>query len=224
VPAGNPNADWDIQAMSEADTSHDVIVIGAGIAGLVAANRAAQLGKRVIVLEKGAEEKYLCNTRYTYGSFHIHFTGVAADEDELVGKIEATTEGMARKDLARAVARDGQRLMQWLASEGIELLNLGQYQTNVLAPAWRKGFGLTWQGYGGDVLMQRLEANLQKRQGRLLRGTRARAMKAGAAGIEIEVEQAQGTEKFRAAGIVIADGGFQASHELIRAHISPAPE
>jgi fumarate reductase flavoprotein subunit len=30
----------------------DVVVIGAGIAGMVAANRAAELGQRVIVLEK----------------------------------------------------------------------------------------------------------------------------------------------------------------------------
>jgi flavin-dependent dehydrogenase len=37
--------------MAKSNVQHDVIVIGAGIAGLVAANRAAQLGKRVIVLE-----------------------------------------------------------------------------------------------------------------------------------------------------------------------------
>ena len=39
----------------------DVVVIGGGIAGLVAANRAVELGRRVALLEKGAEEKYLCN-------------------------------------------------------------------------------------------------------------------------------------------------------------------
>jgi len=90
--------------MANTDVQHDVIVIGAGIAGLVAANRAAQLGKRVIVLEKSREEKYLCNSRYTYGTFHINFTDVGADEDVLLGKIEACSEGHARKDLARAVA------------------------------------------------------------------------------------------------------------------------
>ena len=93
------------------DTNLDVIVIGAGIAGLVTANRAAQLGKRVIVLEKGSEDKYLCNSRYAYGTFHIHYTDVGADEALLFGKIEACTEGFARKDLARAVAKDGRRLM-----------------------------------------------------------------------------------------------------------------
>ena len=61
--------------------------------------------------------------------------------------------------------------MQWLKSEGIDLVKLDNYQTNVLAPAWRKGYGLTWQDYGGDVALQRLEANLRKRQGRILRGT-----------------------------------------------------
>src|SRR5262245_35610319 len=153
--------------MANADVRHDVIVIGAGLAGLVAANRAAQLGKRVIVLEKSTEEKYLCNSRYTYGTFHINFTDVGADEEELFGKIIACSEGLARQDLARAVARDGRRLMQWLRSEGLDLVDLGGYQTNVLAPPWRKGFGLTWRGYAGDVALTRLEETLRERTGRI---------------------------------------------------------
>src|SRR5580658_133971 len=113
--------------MTNTDVQHDVIVIGAGIAGLVAANRAAQLGKRVVVLEKGEDQRYLCNSRYTYGTFYINYTDVAA-----------------REDLARAIAQDGRRLMQWLRNEGIDLVDLGGYQTNVLAPPWRQGSGLNW--------------------------------------------------------------------------------
>ena len=58
--------------------NYDVIVIGAGIAGLVTANRAAQLGKRVVVLEKSTEDKYICNSRYAYGTFHINYSDLDA--------------------------------------------------------------------------------------------------------------------------------------------------
>src|SRR4051794_8534455 len=139
---------------------YDVIIVGAGIAGLVTANRVAQLGKRVVVLEKSTEDKYICNSRYAYGTFHINFTDLNAPEETLTAKIDACSNGTARKDLASAVAKDGRRLMQWLTSEGIELVNLGGYGTNVLSPPWRKGYGLTWKDYGADVALQRLEANL----------------------------------------------------------------
>jgi len=206
------------------EAQHDVIVIGAGIAGLVAANRAAQLGKRVLVLEKSTEDKYRCNSRYTYGTFHINFADVMADEDALAARIDACTEGFARKDLARSVAHHGRRLMQWLRDEGIELTNLGSYNTNVLSPAWRTGFGLTWEGYAGDVALQRLESNFGSRQGRILRGTRARGLKIGPSGVEVEAEQAGSTVTLRAPCVVIADGGFQASLDLIREHITPAAD
>jgi fumarate reductase flavoprotein subunit len=210
--------------MTETDVQHDAIVIGAGIAGLVAANRAAQLGKRVVVLEKSEDDRYLCNSRYTYGTFHINFTDVGADEDVLFAKIEACSDGFARKDLARAIARDGRRLMQWLKNEGIDLVDLGGYQTNVLAPPWRQGFGLTWRGYGGDLALQRLEENLRQRQGRILRGMRARALKPASRGIEVETDVAAGAAGFSAPSVVIADGGFQSSFDMIRAHICPIPE
>ena len=203
----------------------DVIIIGAGIAGLVTANRAAELGQRAIVLEKSTEEKYICNSRYAYGTFHINFTPLETPEDVLVAKIDSATSGFARKDLAGAVAKDGRRLMQWLKSEGIDLVNLGSYGTNVLSPPWRTGFGLTWQDYGADIALQRLEANFRKRQGRILRGSRARALKLVTGGIEIEVEQAAGVKKLSAPAVVIADGGFQANLDMLRkSGVSPAPE
>src|SRR4051812_36396420 len=205
-----------------ADTSIDVIVIGAGIAGLVTANRAAQLGKRVVVLEKGTEDKYLCNSRYAYGTIHINYSDLGQDEDVLMAKIDAATEGVARKDLARAVAKDGRRLVQWLKSENVDVVKLDGYQTAVLAPAWREGFGLTWKDYGSDIALQRLGANFEKRQGRILRGTRARGLKLVPSGLEIETD---GAGKLSATCVVIADGGFQANPEMVRAFgISPAPE
>jgi fumarate reductase flavoprotein subunit len=208
-----------------ADATVDVIVIGAGIAGLVAANRAAELGLHVVVLEKSTDDKYICNSRYAYGTFHINFTDLNAPEDTLAAKIDACSDGTARKDLGRAVAKDGRRLMQWLTAEGIELVNLGGYGTNVLSPAWRKGYGLTWQNYGADVALQRLESNLRKRQGRILRGTRADRLKLAPSGIEVAVTRADGAETLRAASVIIADGGFTSNLDMLRASgVSPAPE
>lgn len=204
--------------------TYDAIVIGGGIAGLVAANRAAELGKRVAVLEKGTAEKYLCNTRYTYGTFHINFSDVMAGEDQLYDRIVACTDGFARKDLARTVAIYGARLMEWLRGEGIVLDNLGQYHTHVLSPAWRSGAGFKWDGYAGDVTMRTLEANLTKRGGAVLRGTRVNALKLTNGGIDIEAAQPEGAVSFHTAAVVIADGGFQANMEMVRQHISPAPE
>ena len=193
------------------------------------ANRAAELGRRVAVLETSTDEKYICNSRYAYGTFHINFAGLDMPEDALTSKIDAATEGFARKDLARTVAKDGRRLMQWLKREGIQLVNLGGYGTNVLSPPWRKGYGLTWENYGADIALQRLEANFLKRQGRVLRGHRASALRQVPGGIEIAVEQVQGTgataKKLQAPAVVIADGGFQANHDMLRkGGVSPAPE
>ncbi len=206
------------------DREFDVIVIGGGIAGLVAANRGAELGRRAAILEKGTADQYICNTRYTYGTFHINFNDVKRPEDELYAAVLDCTEGFARKDLARTVAQYGSRLMDWLRAEGIELQNLGQYHTHVLSPVWRSGGGFRWDGYAGDVAMQRLEANLKRRGGALMRGMRAVAIRRTGASLEIETESAQGRTTFRAAAVVIADGGFQASLDLVRRHISPAPK
>src|SRR6185436_7034118 len=68
-----------------------------------------------------------------------------------------------------------------------------------------------------------------KRQGRILRGHRASALRQVSGGIEIEVEQLPGAsstpKKLQTPAIVIADGGFQANHDMLRkSGVSPTPE
>lgn len=211
--------------MSEAPSSFDVLVIGGGIAGLVAANRAAELGKRAVVLEKGTADRYLCSSRYTGGTFHISYTDVLAGEDKLVEIIETATRGFTRKDLAAAIARDSARLVRWLQGEGIRFINLGHYHNFVLAPPPRNAAGLDWEGRGGDVLLRTLGENLEKRGGCILRGTRARALDVSAPGrVAVEAERAGASARFDAAAVVIADGGFPANVELVREHITPAAD
>jgi len=72
-----------VLAMTERKT-FDVTVVGAGIAGMVAAVRAAELGLRVAVLEKGEAREYPCNTRYSGGIIHVAYHSAKLPADELV--------------------------------------------------------------------------------------------------------------------------------------------
>ena len=87
--------------------------------------------------------------------------------------------------------------MQWLKSEGIDLVDLGGYQTNVLAPPWREGFGLTWRDMPATLRWRGSKQNLRQRQGRILRGTRARALKLASGGIEVATDEAAGAAKIQ---------------------------
>ena len=51
----------------------DVVIVGAGLAGLTAGVRAAELGLRPIVLEMGDGTQYPCNSRMSGGILHIGF-------------------------------------------------------------------------------------------------------------------------------------------------------
>jgi NADPH-dependent 2,4-dienoyl-CoA reductase/sulfur reductase-like enzyme len=72
----------------------DVLVIGAGMAGLCAAIAARHAGASVIVLEKAPEAERGGNTRFSNGAIRAVYHGVE-DIDALVGGLSAL-EGNAR--------------------------------------------------------------------------------------------------------------------------------
>lgn len=213
--------------MSGPDASYDAVVVGGGIAGLVAAARLSELGKRVAVLEKGTEDRYLCNTRYTGGTLHVAYQDVQLGEDELYELIRAATAGTANEAVARALARDARRAVKWLQGQGIRFVRgVMAHHSYVLAPPGRTRTRLEWEGRGGDVLLRTLGANIETRGGKVLRGMRARTLTmADGRCTGVTAEGTDGaTHDFRAEAVVLADGGFSGNPELVGAHISKRPE
>ncbi|CAO3440922.1 FAD-dependent oxidoreductase [Azospirillum endophyticum] len=205
----------------------DLAVIGAGIAGLVAANRAAELGLGVVVLEKGTEDRYLCNSRYTGGAFHIGMRSLNRPVEEVKDTIRSETDGFVEEALVTMLATEAPRAIDWLRRQGIRFMKAGprDWQDTVLAPPALPQPGLNWEGRGGDTLLRTLGAALEKRGGSIHRGVRARelVMEDGRC-VGLRAERNGETLTIEARAVVIADGGFQGDPDLVRAHVSPVPE
>lgn len=209
------------------DTQYDVVIVGGGLAGMIAANRAAQLDRRAVVLEQGTAEQYLCNTRYTGGTFHICLREITLDEEILRQEIVESTAGFVKPELAQLMAREGRRVVRWLQDEGIRFTraSAAEYHKWVLAPPGRSGPGLDWEGQGGDVLLRTLEGRLAARKGEIVRGARAKAllMETGRC-VGVTAERNGIDTAYGARAVVIADGGFQANAELVARYICKHPE
>jgi fumarate reductase flavoprotein subunit len=205
---------------------YDLVTIGGGFSGLVSAARAAELGLNVAVLEARAEDRYPCSSRYTTGVSNVMGLAILADPDVLYRAIVDGSGGTANPTLARAIADNGKRAIDWLAAQGARFitraLQKDQPGQKVLAPPRRLIAGLDWEGRGGDVVMRQLEQNLVKRGGKLIRSTQV---------IELVVENGACTGvlarqnganvRIDARVVVIADGGFAANPQMVAQYITP---
>jgi fumarate reductase flavoprotein subunit len=205
----------------------DLVAIGGGFAGLVAALRGAELGLRTAVVEKGEDERYLCSSRWAGGIFHVSYHDVKLPPAELAAAVERATSGDTDPELAEAIAEDCARTVDWLAAHGASFTSASPigWHRWTLGPPRAPVAGQDWRGRGPDLMIAALKERLEQRQGRVFLGTRARALR-------IEAGRCTGVAAVRGgAGItlsthavVIADGGFPGDPELFRRHIGPRPE
>lgn len=206
----------------------DVAVMGGGIAGLVAGVRAAQFGLRVIVLEKLTDARYVCNSRITGGIFHFANRSILNEPAVLAAQITEGSDGTVDQTLVEAVTGEVLRAVRWLQLLGVRFIRASgaEYQAFVLAPPAVQHVGWPWRGRSGDVLLPILETQLTNLGGQLLRGHRVTALTmtdGRCAGLH-GVDRNNNEFAVRARAVVLADGGFQANHRLLRDHISPRPE
>lgn len=205
----------------------DLVVVGGGIAGMVGAVRAAQSGLSVLVLEKGTEDRYLCNSRYTAGLFHVSSRAVTLPPDDLNGIIEKATAGTARKDLQRTIADKCFHVIKWLQGEGVRFIRAGAHEARQwgLAPVNLPQAGLNWQGRAGDVMLHTLETTLIRHNGRIERGARAQTLmmdEGRCTGVLAEVNGS--SAEFRASAVLVADGGYQANADLLERFVTKHPD
>lgn len=203
----------------------DLVVVGGGLAGLVAAARASELGCSVTVLEAGADERYVCNARFSGGVFHIAFTEIKSPPEVLRAAIDRVTDGKADSAQADMLAGNSGRLVDWLRGQGAQFIRTQvAWQSHILAPPRPIVAGQEWMGRGPDVMLRRLVEKITARGGKVERGTRARALiMEDDRCVGVEAETAGQMRRFPAKAVLLADGGFQADLELVGKNIAPAP-
>ncbi len=202
--------------------SFDIIIIGAGFAGLTAGNRATELGLKPLVLEASPEKIYPCNSRFSTGSLHVAFQTPWTNAEQLSTTIISNAKGAARRDLAKTIGRNAARTLDWLKDRGANFEDHPRRTDHMpmLSPLREMRAGLDWEGGGANKLLKRLGDELTKNGGELRRATRAQRLiniNHKVAGVEVIAGERE--ETLFANSTIITDGGFQANAELVRRHI-----
>ena len=204
-------------------TDFDVVVVGAGLAGMVAGTRAAERGLRVAVLEKGNDPRYLCNTRWSGGIIHVGYVDPKEPPANIRAGIERNTRGFTDPALGEVLVSETTKVIDWLRAQGGRFIRAGtvSWQNWMMAPPRPLVAGLVWEGRGPDVMLRLLNDRLRHFGGKLILGAKAERLilRDGAcAGVETA------TAHYTARAVVLADGGFQADFDMLRQHIMQVPD
>ena len=113
-------------------------------------------------------------------------------------------------------------VIDWMTAQGAAFESHPRRSDDMpmLSPLREMRAGLDWKDSGANRFLQRLGALLLERGGELRRGVRAqRLIMENGAVSGVEVRTGNGIEIVPAKSVVIADGGFQADPDLVKAHI-----
>ena len=224
---------------SSTPSSYDVIVVGAGNAGLCAAIAARESGATVLVLEKAPRAERGGDTAYTGGLFRFAFRGMeqvrdlvpeyteAELRDVEVGRyteqdfsndIDRTSEGLADAALVDELVRGSFDTMLWLNRRcGVRwMLATGRqaYRSN---GKFRFFGSLIVEAHGGGQgLSDRLFQRAEDMGCEVRYHARAHRLITDARGDVrgVEVRSSEGTERIESNAVVLAAGGFQANTEM----------
>src|SRR5687768_3728382 len=110
--------------MADWDESADLVVIGFGGAGATAAITAADLGARVIVIDKQSEAGHVPSTMSSGGQFTV-----ATDVEAATAFFDRCAQGMIPLEVSRAWVERAHRLPEWVErTTGLKVERLGGSQ------------------------------------------------------------------------------------------------
>lgn len=216
IGTGPASADSKKTAEKLEDLSCDVVVIGAGGAGLSAAIEAHDAGVKVIIVEKmpivGG------NTNYATGGLNAAETvsqEAKGIEDSVATFIADTMKGgknINNPELVEILAENSAETIDWLIGMGGDFSDVGRLGGATNNRAHRPTGGAPV----GNHLVQVLLAEVEKRDITIMTGSRVvEIIKDGDKPAGVVVDAGTGTYKVSAEAVVIATGGFGADNDLV---------
>jgi tricarballylate dehydrogenase len=228
--------------MQGASNETDVVVVGAGNAGLCAALAAAEDGARVVVLEKAAEDEAGGNTYFTAGAFRTAHGGTddlvpllhdrvdperielaAYSPDDYLEDLQRVTDSRCDAALAEALAADSRDAIGWLAEHGVRwrlMTDRQAYETDERRFRFWGGLALgTVDGGKGlfhDEVVAVRDAGVDLRFSHAVTGLTTD----GSGRVNgVVADGPEGPVTFDAGAVILTAGGFQANAALRKQHL-----
>ncbi|MCQ2240376.1 flavocytochrome c [Treponema sp.] len=198
------------------DTSCDIVIIGAGGAGLTAATEAASKGKKVIVLEKMAT----CggNTISATGGLNASETSIQKKlgiEDSNDSYFNDTMKGGYNKnnpELVRNMVEKSAATVDWLISIGADLTDVGKMAGSSNKRTHRPQGGAAVGAHLVPVLVKAAEtAGAEIR----LNSKVTDIIEENGRAAGVKVSSKNGDYTIKAKAVIIAAGGFGANPDMI---------
>lgn len=231
--------------MSMLNDSYDVIVVGAGNAGLCAALSAREAGAEVLLLEKAPKEFRGGNTRFSGGGFR--FTYASLDDirpmvpeltDEEAAALDAgsytaadffddimhVTEYCADEPLSRLLVDESYATVRWLTDLGVKwILSTGTHAVRVKGKVkFPAGRVISVNDAGAGLVATLFPA--AERAGVVI-AYEAKAVEllsdeqGRVSGVTVRTRDGQ--QAVKASGVVLAAGGFEANPEMRVKYLGP---
>jgi tricarballylate dehydrogenase len=224
----------------------DVIVAGAGNAGMSAAHAARERGCRVLVLEKAAPEWSGGNSAFTAGAIRLAHGGLedlrdlvegvddelaAATElppytrEEFLADMRRVTLGRGDEAMARILVEDSRETVRWLRDVGLRFRLMYERQAYELDGRHRFWGGLalgTVDGGEGLMAQHRTAAERSGIEVRHEASVEDLVRDEAGAIAGVAVRSNDGTRhELRAGAVVLAAGGFEANPRLRAVYLGP---
>jgi tricarballylate dehydrogenase len=200
----------------------DIVVVGAGIAGLSAAVEAAESGGRVLLLEKAPVEGRGGNTRFSDAQIRAPhpadvYSPIGTSREAFVEDFLRVTRGRANRELVEILADRAAETLDWLTARGV---------------SWEPGFPHTATYRrkpvgGGAAVVDALFARAERLGVDVRYETAARSLRQDESGgvVGLRALGPEGFRDFRArGGVILATGSYAANPELRARYLGPWAE
>ena len=198
------------------DTSCDIVVVGAGGAGLSAAVQAASMGAHVIVLEK--QGIIGGNTNYATGGLNAAETSVQKSlgiQDSKQSHFDDTMKGghyLNDVSLVTILVEKAAEAVDWLISLGADMSNVGKMAGSSQKRTHRPNGGAAIGPHLVSILNKAVQAeNISIRTRNMVTSLTEQNGKVTG----VKVSTSTGTYSIRAKAVILATGGFGANLSMI---------
>jgi flavocytochrome c len=197
----------------------DVLVIGTGLTGMVAAIQAQESGAKVVILEKMPADKVGGNSRLAGGLIAVPSENSKQAMEEYYEDFMKKSQGNGNPELVRLLADQVLDGAAWLKAQGVEFpapIGVAGYRVKsvVFSPGIFRGM---------PKGLETLRTVFEKKGGKIAYQVKAKQLVVDDAGkvVAIRAQTAAGLKDFNARAVVIAAGGYAANKQILETYVDP---